>query len=87
MRAVATAHNASVAQVALAYLLAKPHVTSVIIGAKTDAQLADVTRRDPAPAHGDQLSALDTVSALTPEYPGWMNEWQLRTRLIEGQQR
>lgn len=87
MRAVATAHNASVAQVALAYLLAKPHVTSVIIGAKTDAQLADNLGATRLQLTADQLSALDTVSALTPEYPGWMNDWQLRTRLIEGQQR
>ena len=41
MRPIAAAHGVTVAQVALAYLLAKPHVTSVIIGARTDAQLDD----------------------------------------------
>ena len=87
MRAVAAAHSASVAQVALAYLLAKPHVTSVIIGAKTDAQLADNLGAVKLQLSADELSALDKVSALPPEYPGWMNDWQLRNRFIDGQQR
>ena len=38
---VAGAHGASPAQVALAWLLGRPAVTSVIIGARTEEQLRD----------------------------------------------
>lgn len=87
MRPIAAAHGASVAQVALAYLLAKPHVTSVIIGAKTDAQLADNLGATKLQLSTTELEMLDKVSALQVEYPGWMNDWQLRTRFVGGQAR
>lgn len=76
MRPIADAHGVSVAQVALAYLLAKPHVTSVIIGARTDAQLDDNLACVKVNLTADELAALDAVSALPPEYPGWMVQWQ-----------
>ncbi len=41
MRPIAKARGVSVAQIALAWLLHQPHVTSVIIGAKRPDQLAD----------------------------------------------
>jgi aryl-alcohol dehydrogenase-like predicted oxidoreductase len=84
MRPIAKAHDASVARVALAYLLQKPFVTSVIIGAKTDAQLDDnlaATRLALAP---EEVAKLDEVSALPPEYPGWMVDFQSRDRFVEG---
>lgn len=87
MRPIATERNVSVAQVALAYLLAKPAVTSVIIGAKTDAQLADNLAATKLALTAEELAVLDKVSALPPEYPGWMADWQMRTRLVDGQQR
>jgi len=87
MRPIATERNVSVAQIALAYLLAKPRVTSVIIGAKTDAQLADNLAAVKIQLTPGELAVLDKVSALPPEYPGWMSDFQLRTRLVDGQQR
>ncbi len=81
MRPIAAAHDVSVAQIALAYLLAKPAVTSVIIGAKTDAQLADNLAAIHVALSEDELATLDRVSALPPEYPGWMVEFQGRNRL------
>jgi aryl-alcohol dehydrogenase-like predicted oxidoreductase len=87
MKPVAAAHGVSVAQVALAYLLQKRFVTSVIIGARTDAQLADnlaATKLTLAPA---ELAALDEVSALPAEYPGWMVGFQQRDRFVDGQER
>ncbi|MGO4437696.1 aldo/keto reductase [Rhizobium sp. RAF56] len=72
MREVASKHGASVAEVALAWILAKPFVTSVIIGAKRidqlDQNLAAVKLRLDA----EDMAKLDDVSALPPEYPGWM---------------
>ncbi len=87
MRPIATEHGVSVAQIALAYLLAKPGVTSVIIGAKTDAQLADDIAATTVRLSTAQLEALDKVSALPAEYPGWMFEFQNRGRFEDGMER
>lgn len=81
MRPIADAHGVSVARVALAYLLNKPHVTSVIIGAKTDAQLADNIAATGLRLSEEQMATLDEVSALPSEYPGWMLERQGADRL------
>ncbi|MGZ5933301.1 MAG: aldo/keto reductase [Rhizomicrobium sp.] len=73
MREIGHAHGgASVARVALAYVLAKPFVTTVIIGAKTMEQLDDNLEAAKLALNGDELKKLDEVSALPPEYPGWM---------------
>ncbi|HEY1283155.1 MAG TPA: aldo/keto reductase [Steroidobacteraceae bacterium] len=74
MKPIASAHDSSVARVALAWLLHQPHVTSVIIGAKSRSQLDDNLAAADLKLTADDLAALDKVSALTPEYPGWMLE-------------
>ena len=84
MRPIAAAHGVSIAQIALAYLLHKPAVTSVIIGARTDEQLADNLAAVKVTLAADELAALDKVSALPPEYPGWMTEFQQRDRFLDG---
>lgn len=80
MRPMAERHGVSVAQIALAWLLAQPHVSSVIIGAKTEAQLHDNIASIRVKLTPEDLSALDTVSALPQEYPGWMLAWQGKYR-------
>ncbi len=68
---VAEAHGVSAAQVTLAYLLAKPGVTSVIVGARTQAQLADnlaAANLTLAPAEFDRI---DEVSRPPLAYPYW----------------
>jgi aryl-alcohol dehydrogenase-like predicted oxidoreductase len=72
MRPIAQAHQVSVAQVALAWLLARPAVTSVIIGAKSVEQLEDNIASTKVRLTDEDLKALDAVSQLPPEYPGWM---------------
>ena len=72
MRGVAQAHGVSVARVALAYVLAKPWVTTVIIGARNTEQLEDNLAAADLKLTEDELTLLDDVSALAPEYPGWM---------------
>jgi len=72
MREIAEAHEVSVARVALAWLLAKPWVSTVIIGAKTPEQLADNIAATELTLSAAEMAELDTVSALPPEYPGWM---------------
>lgn len=76
MRVIADARAVSVARIALAWLLHQSHVTSVIIGAKRIEQLEDNVAAVDVALTADELATLDTVSALTPEYPGWMIERQ-----------
>ena len=72
MREIASKHDASVARVALAYVLAKPFVMSVIIGAKTMEQLDDNLEAVKLKLSAEEMKTLDEASALPPEYPGWM---------------
>jgi aryl-alcohol dehydrogenase-like predicted oxidoreductase len=81
MRTVAEAHGASVAQVALTWILAKPFVSSIIIGAKTEAQLLDNIGATALTLSANEVAALDEVSALPAEYPGWMLERQGQSRV------
>ncbi|HTC44141.1 MAG TPA: aldo/keto reductase [Steroidobacteraceae bacterium] len=74
MRPIAERLGASVARVALAWLLHQSAVTSVIIGAKTREQLLDNLAATTVKLSSDDLAALNKVSALAPEYPGWMVE-------------
>jgi aryl-alcohol dehydrogenase-like predicted oxidoreductase len=69
---VARTHQASAAQVALAWLLAQEVVTSVIIGARSLAQLDDNLKSVDVRLTPEELHALDEVSRLAPEYPSWM---------------
>jgi aryl-alcohol dehydrogenase-like predicted oxidoreductase len=70
---VSRRHAVSVAQVALAWLLAQDSVTSVIIGARKPSQLDDNLKSIDVSLSADDLKALDDASRLTPEYPEWMN--------------
>jgi len=74
----------SAAQVALAYILQKPAVTSIIIGAKKHEQLLDNIAATKLELYADELQKLDNISALTPEYPGWMLERQSQGRMPNG---
>ena len=80
MRLIAQAHSVSVAQVALAWLLHQPQVTSVIVGARRPEQLADNLAATNVTLSADELAALDEVSLLPAEYPGWMFERQGEVR-------
>jgi len=69
-------HPASVAQIALAWLLHQNAVSSVIVGAKRVDQLQDNIQAARIRFSDDELAALDDVSRLPAEYPGWMLERQ-----------
>lgn len=81
MRPIATKHGASVAQVALAWLLHQKAVTSVIIGVKTIEQLQDNIGSANVVLDDEDLGALDAVSALPAEYPAWMIARQGQARV------
>ena len=74
MRAVGAAHDVSVARVALAWLLQRKPVTSVIVGAKSVAQLSDNLAASELVLTADEVATIDSASVLPAEYPGWMIE-------------
>jgi len=76
MRPMAERRGVSVAQIALAWLLHQKAVSSVIIGAKRLDQLDDNIAAANVELTGEELDALDQVSALPGEYPGWMFKQQ-----------
>lgn len=72
MELIAQSKNVSVAQIALAWLLHQPVVTTVIIGAKKMEQLEDNLKAVDVTFTQDELDKLNEASKLTPEYPAWM---------------
>ena len=78
---IAKAHECSPARLSLAWLLAKPVITSVIIGAKRVEQLQDNLASVQLTLTLDELKQLDQVSALPLEYPGWVLPFQGADRL------
>jgi aryl-alcohol dehydrogenase-like predicted oxidoreductase len=72
LQEIATSKGASVAQVALAWLLHQPVVSSVIIGARKESQLKDNLGAADLKLDAEELRKIDEVSKLAPEYPGWM---------------
>jgi aryl-alcohol dehydrogenase-like predicted oxidoreductase len=81
MAPIAKAHGCSPARLSLAWLLAKPVVTSVIVGAKRLDQLQDNLAAVQLTLTQDELRQLNEVSALPPEYPGWVLPFQGADRL------
>ena len=81
MAPIAKAHDCSPARVSVAWLLAKPVVTSVILGAKRLDQLKDNLAAEGLNLSEDEIKLLDEVSALPPEYPGWVLPFQSGDRL------
>jgi aryl-alcohol dehydrogenase-like predicted oxidoreductase len=69
--AIGADHGVSAARVALAYLLRKPAVTSLVIGARTREQLADNLAAADLVLSDDERARLDEVSAPPLLYPYW----------------
>ncbi len=80
MMKIGKEHQASAARIALSWMLQKPDVTSIIIGAKRKDQLEDNIAATELKLSDDEMKQLDEVSALPSEYPGWMVERQLSGR-------
>lgn len=72
MRSIAQVKEVSVSRIALAWLLSRPAVTSVITGVKRMEQLEDNLGACDVVLSSDELERLDNISALPPYYPGWM---------------
>ena len=81
MRDIAAKHGVSVATVALSFVLSRPFVMSVLIGATRLDQLDQNLAATTLTLDAADIAALEEVSALKPEYPGWMVERQTANRL------
>ncbi|MCU1660871.1 MAG: aldo/keto reductase [Pseudonocardia sp.] len=68
---IGAARGVSAAQIALAYVIGKPAVTSVIVGARTEDQLTDNLASARLALTDDEISRLDVVSAQPLLYPYW----------------
>jgi aryl-alcohol dehydrogenase-like predicted oxidoreductase len=71
LRPFATARGIPVAQMALAWLLHRPAVTSVIFGARRPEQVTDNIGAAMIDLTPEEIAALDKVNALRTEYPAW----------------
>ena len=80
MMAIGEKHNVSAAQIALAWVLKQPGVTSVIIGAKNEIQLKDNLDSVNLALSSEELLELNKVSELSSEYPAWMVNRQMTGR-------
>ena len=69
--AIGEARGVSAAQVALAWTLGRPGVTSLIVGARTDAQLADNLKAAELKLTAEERARLDDVSKPPLLYPYW----------------
>lgn len=74
LRVIADKHQASVAQVAIAWLLAKKAVTSVIVGASKPEQLADNLAAVDITLGADEIMDLDELTKPGLIYPNWFTE-------------
>lgn len=82
---IADTHRASASQVALAWLLAQPAVTSVILGARTVAQLADNLGASGLDLTAAQLNQLTTASSpQVDDYPYGTAGVAQRNRMLAG---
>jgi aryl-alcohol dehydrogenase-like predicted oxidoreductase len=76
LEAIAGETGHSVSQVALNWVLNRPSVASVIIGARNEAQLRDNLGAAEFALSGEQVSRLDAASARPPVYPYW-HQWSV----------
>ena len=74
LQPMADAKGATVAQLALAWLLHQPAVTAIIVGASKMEQLEDNLKAIDVQFTDEELQQLDVASKLPAEYPGWMLE-------------
>ena len=84
LKAIAASHSASPAQIALAWLLSRPAITSVIVGIKKPEQLADNLKAFDVVLTDDNLHQLDEVSRSPARYPGWIQTYNAKGRVPQG---
>ncbi len=83
LRQIGDSHGASVPQTALAWLLAKKAVSSILIGVSKTSQLDDNIGALGVTLTTEEIARLDAATELSPVYPNWFFEKMLDTKLAE----
>jgi aryl-alcohol dehydrogenase-like predicted oxidoreductase len=86
IKSIAQAHSASPAQVAIAWILTKPFISSVIVGANKMHQLEDNLKAVDLTLSDAEIHQLDTLTAPRSLYPGWMQAmgWDAKVKAALG---
>jgi aryl-alcohol dehydrogenase-like predicted oxidoreductase len=79
--AIGEGRGVSAARIALAWVLARPGVASVVIGARSEAQLLDNLAAAELTLGADEIARLDAVSRPPAIYPYWHQAWTASDRL------
>jgi aryl-alcohol dehydrogenase-like predicted oxidoreductase len=74
MRVMAENHHATVSQIALAWLLAKSYVTTILLGASKVSQLEDNLGALGVKLSAQEISDMDAATAPAPIYPNWFHQ-------------
>ena len=74
MPTIARRHNATIAEIALAWLLAKSYVTTILLGASKVSQLDDNLGATEVKLSPEEVAALDASTAPRPIYPNWFQQ-------------
>lgn len=80
LREVGGAHGVSAARVALAWLLGRPGVTSLVVGGRNEAQFRDSLAAVELVLTPEERGRLDAVSAPPVIYPYWHQNWTAKDR-------
>ena len=72
LKTIAAKHQASIAQVALAWVMQRPFVSSVLIGATKLEQLDDNLKSAQITLDQEDLRTIEELTAIQPPYPAWM---------------
>jgi aryl-alcohol dehydrogenase-like predicted oxidoreductase len=83
IREIANGHRATVAQIALAWLLAKPYVSTILVGASKLAQLDDNLGAANVHLSLDEVSKLDELTGPAPVYPNWFQSFAIDAAVRE----
>jgi len=81
MREISDATGVSIPQIAIAWVMQRPAVTAVLLGARRVEQLADTLKAADVTLDPEHVARLDEVSKLPSEYPGWIHAKQANERL------
>ena len=77
MRPIADRHKATIAQVALGWMLAKPFVSTILLGASKMSQLDDNLGAADLELSAEEVAELDRLTAPPMIYPNWFQEFTL----------
>jgi aryl-alcohol dehydrogenase-like predicted oxidoreductase len=81
MRGIADVRGVSLSRIAIAWILTKPFVSSVIVGASSKDQLIDNLSAADVLLDSEEIATLDRASELKPEYPAWLEDFANRQRI------